>query len=168
MRLGCVVEGVVYPDRFVVEVGGFGDMPSLELFGEGGVCWGYISLFLTSLPFEHFVVHSIRGEVRGAGVPLYLAGLVWVRDFGVKRFGCSDVLGSDSSLNVDSVRARKRLESLFGGCVEVLPHYDRGSLVIHDRSSGVDVPRGALEGEVNVWRLVGDPPFGFVFRGVGY
>ena len=164
MRLVLLGEGMVYPDGFVVEVGGSLDHPGLVVFDGGGVEWGYISLFLTGVPFDHFVVHSIRGEVRGAGVVLYFAGLTWVRDVGCVRFGCSDVLGSDSSLNLNSVRVRGRLESLFGDFVEVLPHYDVESLVVHDRSSGVDVPRGALEGEVNLWRLVGDAPFGFVFR----
>lgn len=168
MRLGVLVEGVDYPDGFVVEVSGSRDLPRLGVYGVDGVYWGCISLFLTGVPFDHFVVHSIKGEVRGAGVVLYFAGLAWVRDVGCVRFGCSDVLGSDSSLNVSSVRVRGRLESLFGEFVEVLPHYDLGSLVVHDRSSGVDVPRGAGVGEVNLWRLVQDAPFGFEFRDVGY
>lgn len=153
------IEEIEYRDfEFEVYVTGYEDQPTLTIPGQGSIRLFLSGAFGKEIP-EHFVVHMIKGDVKGAGTILYFAALMFALKFGVKN----GYLAADSTLSPDAIRARQRMQQQYSDYLYILPHPYADSIKVH-RNDGSNWRRMATPEEATMWRLKNTPPFEFNFH----
>lgn len=157
MRLAALYEHADLQDSYEVFVSGTGDQPILEIPSVG-----MIRLFYSTVGLPHYSVHYIKGEQRGAGTILYFAALDWALRHGIKN--AHGLLSSDTTLSPGAVRARLRLQNMYGEYLYTYPHPEAGRVNVH-KNDDLFWNRPATEEESTMWRLKKLAPFEFQYNG---